>query len=155
MKIAVLDFSNSSVDTIYVADSFIDKRYDGEIENFLNFWCGYSTSNCEWMAGKDDGIQENFGLTVKDFDGDVVIEIPDEEIEAACVHCKTSLEDVMKEYSQSGVCMAETLARIPANGLTIEEAFELYIKVMNYAEGDEFYKIAEGETIKLTGNETY
>lgn len=155
MKIAVLDFSNSSVDTIYVADSFIDKRYDGEIENFLNFWCGYPTSNCEWMAGKDDGIQENFGLTVKDFDGDMVIEIPDEEIEAACVHCKTSLEDVVKEYSQSGVCMAETLARIPANGLTIEEAFELYIKVMNYAEGDEFYKIAEGETIKLTSNETY
>ena len=155
MKIAVLDFSSSSVDTIYVADSFIDKYYDGDVEKFLCLWCGYPTSNCDWMVGKDNEIQENFGLTVKDFGGDEELEVTDEEVEAACVHCKTSLKDVMEEYSQSGVCMAETLAHVPANGLTIEEAFELYIKVMNYAEGDEFYKIAEGETIKLTSNETY
>ena len=33
--------------------------------------------------------------------------------------------------------MGELLANISADGMSIEDAFELYIKAMNYAEKDE------------------
>lgn len=151
MVIAVLDFASSSVDTIYVSKAFIDKHYGGSEEEFLNLWCGYPTANCQWMVGKENEIQENFNLTLNDFGGDEELEITEKEIKEASIHYKTNLKDVMKEYSQSEVCMGETLGKISANGLTIEEAFELYIKAMNYAEGDEFYRTdCGGETINLT-----
>lgn len=151
MIIAVLDFASNSVDTIHVDEAFIDKHYGGEIEEFLNLWGGYPTSSCQWMSGDDDTIQENFDLTLKDFGGDEGLDISDEEIEAASVHRKTNLEDVMREYDRSEVCMGETLGSMSANGLTIEEAFELYIKAMNHAEGDKFYRTDNGgETINLT-----
>lgn len=88
MKIAVLDFSSSSVDTIYVDESFIDKHYGGEVEEFLCLWCGYPTSSCQWMVGKDDEIQENVGLTVKDFGGDEELELTDSEIEEGLLKIK-------------------------------------------------------------------
>ena len=34
--------------------------------------------------------------------------------------------------------------------MSIEDAFELYIKAMNYAEKDEFYQLADGEVKLLT-----
>lgn len=151
MKIAVLDFGSNSTDTIHVDKTFIDKHYGGDVEEFLNLWGGYPTSSCQWMAGEEDEIQENFDLTLKDFGGDDGLDVTDEEIEAASIHHKTNLEDVMKEYNRSEVCMGETLGSISANGLTIEEAFELYIKAMNHIEGDKFYRIDCGnETINLT-----
>lgn len=151
MKIAVLDFSSSSVDTIHVDEAFIDNHYNGEVEEFLNLWCGYPTSSCQWMCGDEDSIQENFDLTLKDFGGDEELEVSDGEIESASIHHKTDLEEVMREYDRSEVCMGETLGSISANGLTIEEAFELYIKAMNHAEGDKFYRTdCGGETINLT-----
>lgn len=151
MKIAILDFASNSVDTIYVDEAFIDKHYSGEVEEFLDLWCGYPTSSCQWMSGDDSEMLENFNLTLKDFGGDDELDVTNEEIKAASIHNKTNLEDVMNEYGRSEVCMGETLGSMSANGLTIEEAFELYIKAMNHVEGDKFYRTdCDGETINLT-----
>lgn len=38
-----------------------------------------------------------------------------------------TLERVKDEYHQNDVCMGELLLSIPANGLSLEEAFELSI----------------------------
>lgn len=42
MKIAVLDFVNTSVDMIDVDEDFIMRNYHGDVELFLTCWCGYS-----------------------------------------------------------------------------------------------------------------
>lgn len=45
----------------------------------------------------------------------------------------------------SEVVPGETLASIPADGLTIEEAFILFIETMYWGEGDRFYMVTEDE----------
>lgn len=61
-----------------------------------------------------------------------------------------TFEKIIEQYTQSEVCMGELLANISADGMSIEDAFELYIKAMNYAEKDEFYQLADGEVKLLT-----
>jgi len=61
------------------------------------------------------------------------------------------MDELINEYlDESEVCMAEFLAwkKVPA-GMTFEEAFETYIRVMKAVEGDKFYTIKEGETFEL------
>ena len=51
------------------------------------------------------------------------------------------LNELIKEYTtDSEVCMGEFLAykKVP-QGMTFEQAFEMYIKCMNMVEGDEFF----------------
>lgn len=62
---------------------------------------------------------------------------------------KMTLEKVIEEYIHDDICIYDLLASIPADGLTLEEAFELYIAAMKKIEGDEFFRIAEGEKIEL------
>ena len=47
-----------------------------------------------------------------------------------------TFKKIIRQYAQSEVCMGELLANISADGMSIEDAFELYIKAMNYAEKD-------------------
>ena len=54
-----------------------------------------------------------------------------------------TFKKIIRQYAQSEVCMGELLANISADGMSIEDAFELYIKAMNYAEKDEFYQLAD------------
>ena len=61
-----------------------------------------------------------------------------------------TFEKIIEQYTQSEVCMGELLANISADGMSVEDAFELYIKAMNYAEKDEFYQLADGEVKLLT-----
>lgn len=51
-----------------------------------------------------------------------------------------TLDQIQKEYHTSEVVMGEMLASVPADGLSVEEAFHLYIKSMNWAEGDQFFR---------------
>ena len=62
---------------------------------------------------------------------------------------KMTLDKVIKEYVQDDICIYDLLASIPADGLTLEEAFELYISALKKIEGDQFFRIAEGEKIEL------
>ena len=60
---------------------------------------------------------------------------------------KLDLNTIKENYHTSNVCMGETLAATPAEGLSVEEAFELYIRCMQWAEGDKFFveKLDEDE----------
>lgn len=54
---------------------------------------------------------------------------------------KMTLEKVKKQYHQNDVCMGELLLSIPADGLSLEEAFELSIAAKKWADGDRFYRV--------------
>ena len=52
-----------------------------------------------------------------------------------------SLTKVKEMYHKSEVVMGEILASIPADGMSIEDAFYLYIAAQNWANGDEFPQV--------------
>lgn len=58
---------------------------------------------------------------------------------------KLTLEEIQSEYHENDVCMGELLASLLARGLTMEEAFELNIAARKWADGDEFYRVIDGE----------
>lgn len=60
-----------------------------------------------------------------------------------------NLSYVMTFYTYSDVCLGETLLSIPADGLTIQEAFMLYIESMQWGENDRFIQIMDEEVIEL------
>ena len=64
------------------------------------------------------------------------------------------LEFIKSIYFESEVCMYETLASIPADGLTFEEAFELYAEAMKWCEGDRFFQVFENGDKKEIGDNT-
>ena len=49
------------------------------------------------------------------------------------------LEEIKKEYLESVVCMGEMLDSVSADGFSIEEAHWLYMRAMEWANGDKFY----------------
>lgn len=63
---------------------------------------------------------------------------------------RMTLGKVQKEYCKNDVCMGELLDALPADGLSIEEAFELAITAKKWADGDRFYRsINDGEPEEL------
>ena len=63
---------------------------------------------------------------------------------------RMTLGKVQKEYRENDVCMGELLDALPADGLSIEEAFELAITAKKWADGDRFYRsINDGEPEEL------
>lgn len=56
---------------------------------------------------------------------------------------RMTLEKLKEEYLNSDVCMGEMLLSIPADGLSIEEAFELGIAAKKWADGDRFYRVID------------
>lgn len=51
------------------------------------------------------------------------------------------LDKIKEEYMNQDNVMSELLATKSADGLTIEEAHELYMRAMNMASGDRFYTV--------------
>lgn len=47
------------------------------------------------------------------------------------------------------ICMSELLASISADGLSIEDAFELYIQAMKWSDGDRFLVVSDDEQKEL------
>ena len=43
---------------------------------------------------------------------------------------------IQEEYKKGDICMAELLAALPADCMSLEQAFQLYIQTMNWANGD-------------------
>ena len=63
---------------------------------------------------------------------------------------RMTLGKVQKEYRENDVFMGELLDALPADGLSIEEAFELAITAKKWADGDRFYRsINDGEPEEL------
>lgn len=56
---------------------------------------------------------------------------------------KITLGKVKEEYHQNDVCMGELLLSIPADGLSLEEAFEMSIAAKKWADGDKFYRVID------------
>ena len=52
-----------------------------------------------------------------------------------------SLTKVKEMHHKSDVVMGEMLASVPADGMSIEDAFYLYIAAQNWANGDEFTQV--------------
>lgn len=58
------------------------------------------------------------------------------------------LEEIEKEYETSEVCMGEMLDSISADGFSIEDAHWLYMRAMEWANGDKFYiHVGEDEDV--------
>ena len=49
------------------------------------------------------------------------------------------LYEIKKEYLESVVCMGEMLDSVSADGFSIEDAHWLYMRAMEWANGDQFY----------------
>ena len=63
---------------------------------------------------------------------------------------RMTLGKVQKEYRENDVCMGELLDALPADGRSIEEAFELAITAKKWADGYRFYRsINDGEPEEL------
>ena len=63
-----------------------------------------------------------------------------------------SLTKVKEMYHESEVVMGEMFASVPADGMSIEDAFYLYIAAQNWANGDEFTQVLgddENEKVNL------
>ena len=60
-----------------------------------------------------------------------------------------SFNEVKDMYHESDVIMGEMLASIPADGMSIEDAFYLYIAAQNWANGDEFIQIFGDDNEKI------
>ena len=66
---------------------------------------------------------------------------------------KDLLDNTKKIYKENDLCMSEILASTSANGLSIEEAFELYVELRDWSDGDKFYiKYGTEEDIELIKN---
>lgn len=65
------------------------------------------------------------------------------------IHIKTDFEKIKADYHASSLCMAELLASCPADGLTIEQAFELYVKAKSWVDGDLFRVEREDEVFVM------
>lgn len=63
---------------------------------------------------------------------------------------RMTLRKVQEEYGENDVCMGELLDALPADGLSIEEAFGLAVAAKKWADGDRFYRsINDGEPEEL------
>ena len=60
-----------------------------------------------------------------------------------------SFNKVKDMYHESDAIMGEMLASIPADGMSIEDAFYLYIAAQNWANGDEFIQIFGDDNEKI------
>lgn len=56
-------------------------------------------------------------------------------------HEKVTLEKIMGDYGKSNTCMGDVLGKEMADGLTLEEAFYLYIKAHSQANGTKFTRM--------------
>lgn len=64
------------------------------------------------------------------------------------------INDIKSIQFISEVVLSETLASIPADGLSLEEAFKLYVEAMYWGEGDRFYMAKEDEgDIKISSSD--
>ena len=59
----------------------------------------------------------------------------------------SNLESIKQTYQKENICMAELLAAEPADGLSMEQAFELYVQAKNWADSDTFYIQSNGEEL--------
>lgn len=61
---------------------------------------------------------------------------------------------IREEYKKGDVTMSELLAALPADCMSLEQAFQLYIQAMNWANGDKFFVERPNEALQpINGRE--
>lgn len=60
---------------------------------------------------------------------------------------KVTLERIKDEYHTNDLCMGELLASFAADGLNLEEAFEMYLEAKKWADGDKFFRMIDDNEI--------
>ena len=64
---------------------------------------------------------------------------------------KITLEQIKKDYQEHSICMAELLSSTPAEGLSVEEAFYLFIEALQYSDSDRFFWMRDKDEIEELG----
>ena len=62
---------------------------------------------------------------------------------------KLNLDGIKEEYTKNDICMAELLANTSADGLTLEQAFQLYVRAKSWADDDVFHVLRDGEPFEV------
>ncbi len=62
---------------------------------------------------------------------------------------KLTLDMIKGKYRRDNICMAEILASTHAEGLSLEEAFEMYVASIKWAEKDRFFHLNDKEIKEL------
>ena len=60
-----------------------------------------------------------------------------------------TLKEIKEDYMANDSCMSELLAAKPADGLTLEQAFQLYIRAKSWADDDVFHVLRDGEPFEV------
>ena len=117
---------------VYCSDKFLlsggyknDVERDSAMTNASNVDIAFIHSG-RWDSGTAQNILRRF------------------EVESSYINVDKVLEFIKDEYRKNDLCMGEILANTSANGLTLEEAHELYKKSLNWSDGDEFYRKCGG-----------
>lgn len=123
-----------------------------------------STSHCNigiW------GIVTNITLNEKSKQDDILVKLmfdaksfntyKPEDLNVICstnlvqAPVKQTLEQIRKDFWNEDICMSEFLASTPADGLSLEDAFELYIGARKWADGDRFFVDKDEDTLEEIG----
>lgn len=59
------------------------------------------------------------------------------------------LKNIKEVYMANDICMSELLATTPADGLTLEQAFQLYVRAKSWADDDVFHVLRDGEPFEV------
>lgn len=62
---------------------------------------------------------------------------------------KLNLEGIKEEYTKNDICMSELLENTSADGLTLEQAFQLYVRAKSWADDDVFHVLRDGEPFEV------
>ena len=60
-----------------------------------------------------------------------------------------TLNKIKEDYMANDSCMSELLAATPADGLTLEQAFQLYVRAKSWADDDVFHVLRDGEPFEV------
>lgn len=71
--------------------------------------------------------------------------------ERLSLEAQSAIQFIVDLYSRGDVSMAEVLADVPSDGLTIEEAFLVYVACLFKSDGDRFYRLLGTSDGELEG----
>lgn len=111
-----------------------------EISEWANASHAYLCNHEGYPRGYRDGISQAKTIILE-----ILSKIDAKQDKSKQTSDKLTLEEIQAEYHENDVCMGELLAHIQARRLNMEEAFQLNIAARKWADGDEFYRVINGE----------
>ena len=91
-----------------------------------------------------DEFQADFNIEAVDEVNNWLFFIKRENNDSISIKKELAFQKIQKDYHENDICMSEILAATPADGLSLEEAFHLYVKARGWADNDTFLVESEG-----------